>query len=738
MGRQCSTMTDEPIGAGSAEKYDPLTNLFTLSYFVSTLHAGKAGVLSGPCSLVYINVPNFKAFNKTYGFLSGDEFLKQLGAAIRTSFPDDLVCRESADRFMVFLRDIDKERIIRSVETVQKTMTEYRHGITLSVKAGVRCEGAGEVNPTALIERAKAACEYINEHGDKHLLFHTEELDKELGFQHYIITGFDDALKKGYIQPFYQREIRTLTGQSCGYEALARWVDDKYGMISPTVFVPVLEKAKLIHRLDLHIIRQVCSDIRLELDRGLPAQPVSVNLSRLDFQLADMFEEVEKCRKEFNIPVSYLNIEITESAVADVIAYEIRRFREAGYQLWMDDFGSGYSSLNNLKNYEFDVIKIDMGFLRQMQENPKAKVILASVVSMAKDLGIHTLAEGVETEEQFEFLKSVGCERIQGFLFGKPMAFNRDCQKEISFVGEEGSRKPLGDETRELRDYFEKIGGVNVIGNAPLEDKHREVTHGIPIGIIEVEDQSVRFLYANEACLEFIRSLGIAGTMEAEKLFATVGKIRVTKLVLQTALRSEQSGKVESVDCLLNGFICNVNMRFIARSGNRAACVIVPKNISGSIEHRQEDDPQRVLTYMLSMFFRIDLFNLATGKARNIYLAAEQDRITDSFEDTEIAVAHYADRYIAPFDRARFREVYDMSSVRDRIMKAGGGTLVEYFHSGGDSPTLQKYFLIPFQLGRNWKVLSCCMELGTTRELAALLNDEVAEVATSLVTGEML
>ena len=131
MGWQCSTMTDEPIGAGSAEKYDPLTNLFTLSYFVSTLHAGKAGVLSGPCSLVYINVPNFKAFNKTYGFLSGDEFLKQLGAAIRTAFPDDLVCRESADRFMVFLRDIDKERIIRSVETVQKTMTEYRHGITL-------------------------------------------------------------------------------------------------------------------------------------------------------------------------------------------------------------------------------------------------------------------------------------------------------------------------------------------------------------------------------------------------------------------------------------------------------------------------------------------------------------------------------------------------------------------------------------------------------------------------------
>ena len=731
-------MTNTPDGADRANQFDNLTNLLSLSSFVSSLFAGEGGVLCGPCSIIYINVPNFKAFNKTYGFLNGDEFLKMLGQAIREAFPNELVCRETADRFIVFMRSTDRELIANAVGRVQKTVAGHERGMSLSIKAGVRCETGSEINPTTLVERAKAACEHINDKDEVDLIFHTDALDRELGFQHYIITGFEDALKKGYIQPFYQREIRTLTGQSCGYEALARWVAPNYGMISPGVFVPILEQAKLIHKLDLHVIRQVCSDIRTLLNRGQPAQPVSVNLSRLDFQLADMFEEVEKCRSEFNIPVSYLNIEITESAVADVIANDIKRFRDAGYQLWMDDFGSGYSSLNNLKDYDFDVIKIDMAFLRQMQDNPKARVILASVVGMAKDLGIHTLAEGVETAEQFEFLKSVGCERIQGFLFGKPMAFDRCNYQGLSFLDEDPGRKPPESENHDLHEYFERIGEVNVIGNAPLEDKHREVTYGIPTGIIEAVGDTVRFLYANEACLEFIRSLGIRDTQEADQLFATVGKIRVTNLLLQTAQRSEQSGKAESVDCLLNGIVCNVNLRFIARSGNRAACVIVPKNISGMLEKHQDNDVQKALTYMLSMFFRIDLFDVADGKAKNLYLSAEQDRITDTIDDTISAVREYADKYIAERDRERFCTVYDMRTIQERIMKANGSTIVEYFHTSGPVPRLQKYCLIPFQLGRAWKVISCCMELGTTREIAAMLDDEMAQVATSLVTGEML
>jgi diguanylate cyclase (GGDEF)-like protein len=731
-------VTNKPDAADRANQFDNLTNLLSLSYFASVLSEGEGGVLSGPCSIVYINVPNFKAFNKTYGFLNGDEFLKMLGQAIRNAFPDELVCRETADRFIVFLRSVDKELITDAVKSIQTAVSKHERGMKLSIKAGVRCETGSEINPTALVERAKAACEHISDKEEVDLIFHTDELDRELGFQHYIITGFDNAIKKGYIQPFYQREIRTLTDQCCGYEALARWVDPDYGMISPGVFVPILEHAKLIHKLDLHIIRQVCSDIRTLLDRGQPAQPVSVNLSRLDFQLADMFEEVEKCRKEFNLPVSYLNIEITESAVAEVIVNEIKRFRDAGYQLWMDDFGSGYSSLNNLKDYDFDVIKIDMAFLRQMQDNPKAKVILAAVVGMAKDLGIHTLAEGVETREQFEFLKSVGCERIQGFLFGKPMAFDRSNCQQLSFVNETPDHEPPESENCALHEYFEKIGGVNVIGNAPLEDKHQEVTYGIATAIVEVVGDTVRCLYANEACLEFFRSLGVRDAKEADHLLNTVGRIRVTKLLVQTAQRSEQSGKSESVDCLINGNVCNVNLRFIARSGDRAACVVVPKNINGMLEKHQDNDVQKALTYMLSMFFRIDLFDVTAGRVKNIYLSAEQDRITDTTEETITAVRRYADNYIAERDRKRFCTVYDMSTIQDRILKARGRTLVEYFHSAGPMPQLQKYCLILFQLGREWKVLSCCMELGTTRELAVMLDEEVAEVADSLVTCEMI
>ena len=736
---QGSIVTNTPVaapnGAGSAEKYDKLTGLLSLAFFTSLLHAGRGGLVHGPASLIYLNVPNFKAYNKTYGFLNGDEFLKSFANAIAREFPDDDVARESADRFIVYLKRVDSKAIRRSVSKIAETVEQYASGMKLSVKAGVRCLASGSIDPTMFVEQAKSACEYITDRDDTQVLFHSVELEREIDFQHYIITGFEDALAKGYIQPFYQREIRTLTGQSCGYEALARWVDADYGMISPVVFVPVLERAKLIHLLDIHIIRQVCADIRTVLDRGQSAQPVSVNLSRLDFQLTDMFMEIERCRTEFNIEPSYLNIEITESAVAGVLSKEIKRFRDAGYQVWMDDFGSGYSSLNNLKDHEFDVIKIDMAFLRQMQANPKAKVILAAVVGMAKDLGIHTLAEGVETVEQFEFLRSVGCERIQGYLFGKPMPFDRKNDASMSFVGEDSSVvHPLIENTG-LRSYFEKIGEVNVLGSAPLESRQLEVTHGIPTGIIEIEGRSVRFLYVNDACKAFIGSLGVHNVQEAERLFAALSRLRIIDLVIQTAERSEKSGRAESFEGLINGVLCTISLRFIVRNGERVACVMVPKNITGSLATRQDEDTDKLLLYVLRLFFRIDLFNLNDGTVKNIYLTAKQERITDYKEISREAVRHYAEHYIAEKDRERFRMYYDMSTVESRLLESHGATLVEYFYSAGEIPVLQKYYLVPFQVGENFKILSCCMELGTSKELALFIDAGEVQIAKAIASS---
>jgi EAL domain-containing protein (putative c-di-GMP-specific phosphodiesterase class I) len=193
------------------------------------------------------------------------------------------------------------------------------------------------------------------------------------------------------------------------------------------MFIPTLESVKLIHKVDKYMIESVCKDLRRSMDDGHEAIPVSINFSRLDFELTDIITHLELMIEKYNIPKTALHVEITESALMDdtnVLEESAKKIKEAGYALWLDDFGSGYSSLNVLKDYEFDVMKLDMAFLKNFSnKNEKAKQLIVSIIQLANKLGMNTLCEGVETEEQRDFLKSVDCGRLQGYLFGKPMPY---------------------------------------------------------------------------------------------------------------------------------------------------------------------------------------------------------------------------------------------------------------------------------------------------------------------------
>lgn len=231
--------------------------------------------------------------------------------------------------------------------------------------------------------------------------------------EQYILDHLDEAIARGYIHVYVQPVVRTLTRQVCGMEALARWQDPVHGLLMPGIFIDVLEKHRRIHKLDLYMVRKICEHYRYSGNRA--DVPVSVNLSRLDYELCDIFFEVESEVRANKVPRSHLCIEITESALSeneDLMRDYIDRFRKAGYAVWMDDFGSGYSSLNVLKDFELDELKIDMRFLSDFHN--RSKMILASIIQMAKHINIQTLAEGVETEEQFAFLRNIGCEKVQG------------------------------------------------------------------------------------------------------------------------------------------------------------------------------------------------------------------------------------------------------------------------------------------------------------------------------------
>ena len=193
----------------------------------------------------------------------------------------------------------------------------------------------------------------------------------------------------------------------------------------PFAFIETLEEFREIDKLDRCIIEQVCRDLREELDAGKDVVPVSLNFSRLDFELYDVPAFLQEMSHKYNVPPNLLDVEITESALTSQLS-ELQKnmstLRDDEYSLWLDDFGSGYSSLNVLKDFQFNVLKIDMVFLRGFEDNNKSRPILQHIVSLAKDLGMITLCEGVETREQFEFLASIGCDRAQGYHFGKPDA----------------------------------------------------------------------------------------------------------------------------------------------------------------------------------------------------------------------------------------------------------------------------------------------------------------------------
>ncbi len=295
----------------------------------------------------------------------------------------------------------------------------------------------------------------------------------------YVTTHIDDAIKNEWIKVYYQPVVRSLTGQLCGAESLARWIDPEVGFLSPDKFIGALEDCKKIHILDSFIIEKVCSDIHYRLDNGLPAFPVSVNFSRLDFLMCDMPAIVEATLEKYDVPRDFIHIEITESMIAqdeEMMASIISRFQTKGYEIWMDDFGSGYSSLNLLKDYQFDLLKMDMRFLSNMTE--KSKMILLSTIGMAKSIGIRTLSEGVETKEQVDFLTSIGCGKLQGYYFGKPMP--------IDEMLENLENKGITIEERQWRDYYEAASIII-----------RETD--VPLQILEYDGTTFKTLFANQA-----------------------------------------------------------------------------------------------------------------------------------------------------------------------------------------------------------------------------------------------
>ncbi len=433
---------------------DKLTDLPNLMFFTKLCELERMNLkkMGSKAAYAYFNILNMKSYNTHFSFAEGDKLLYKVAQMLQACFTDMPVCRLSDDHFAVMGDATEFPKMLPAFLDKIKTLGR---GKLIDFQAGVFIEQGDPVEPSNAIDYARLACKNI--HGDftKHISVFDNSMLQQFEDQQHVLDFFDQALREKWIKVYYQPIVRSITGEICNFEALARWKDPRKGMLNPGLFIPVIEDHKLSAKMDLYMVEEVCREAKERREKGIAQVPVSVNFSRNDFDQCDMVKEIMMITNKYNYPHDKLIIEVTESAFSnnhDFLQEQIDRLHKEDFKVWMDDFGDGFASLNVLQKHNFDLIKLDMSFMKNFDPEGRNGQIITDIIRMAQHLGIHTLCEGIENREQLEFLRDVGCEKIQGFYYGKPMST-------ADFLMECRTGKMIRIETRENAEFFEDRWG---------------------------------------------------------------------------------------------------------------------------------------------------------------------------------------------------------------------------------------------------------------------------------------
>lgn len=399
---------------------DELTGLSTLTAFCRKTGQIIKDRPAGSYVIVRWDIDRFKIYKDIYGTTGGDELMRYIGDCYRLR-PEWYSCHAGTDHFihLVPIALFDPEETSR---TILDWLNASKNKYTFVPRIGIYVVDDPELDVNIMCDRAQLALLTLKGNYQKNMAYYDHSIRKKLREEQDLISDMAEALETHQFHVYLQPQYNHFDGKIVGAEALVRWFHPTRGMISPGVFIPTFERNGFINKLDTYMWEQVCILLRQWIDSGCDVVPISVNVSRVDIADNGLLDTLDSIIKKYNIPESLLRLEITESAYMDnpeqLIAM-VNRLRARGFLVEMDDFGSGYSSLNMLKNVPVDVLKLDMKFLASMDQ--RGGNILHSVVRMAHWLDLPVIAEGVETEDQANYLSSVGCQVMQGYYYAKPM-----------------------------------------------------------------------------------------------------------------------------------------------------------------------------------------------------------------------------------------------------------------------------------------------------------------------------
>jgi len=412
--------------------YDELTGLLNRSEFRSRAESAlsRAHRLGERCALLLVDLDDFKLVNDTFGHGAGDDLLRGFAGRLRHILrEEDLCCRFGGDEFLILLEGVDQAGgAARTAERISESLVERlpAAGREAVVKAsiGIAIYPDNGADIDSLVKNADTAMYKAKTGGRGHYRFFDQAMNEEVAERFQIEADLHRALEREELFLVYQPQVELESGRVVGVEALVRWMHPDRGLITPDRFIPVAEGGALILPLGEWVLREACRQLKSWDDQGLPPLRMAVNLSARQIRSGALDVSVQSILEGLGLTPGRLELELTETAMADdpeAARLTLERLRAIGVSIAIDDFGTGYSSLASLKRFPIDRLKIDRGFVAEIGRVPNGTVIPEAVVSLARLLGLESLAEGVEEAGQLDFLRERGCPLGQGYHISRPL-----------------------------------------------------------------------------------------------------------------------------------------------------------------------------------------------------------------------------------------------------------------------------------------------------------------------------
>jgi EAL domain-containing protein (putative c-di-GMP-specific phosphodiesterase class I)/GGDEF domain-containing protein len=654
---------------------DDLTGIYNRQGFFAATEQLLSDYPDIPFCIIYWNIRKFRVTNDLFGWDSGNQVLIHWANTLRGCLHDEYAVygRLEHDNFVCCV----PERFLDNKEWTKLGEISYSAGDTeyhFFSCCGLYRVTDRSVPITTMLDKARVAMESIKNNYMTLYAWYDEEMWQSLLEEQRMNSEFKTAIAEKQFQVYYQPICRASDGLITSAEALIRWIHPTRGMISPGAFIPLFEKNGFISILDRYVWDEVCAMQQARLDQGLSTVPVSVNVSRVEFYNPTLCEDIRDIAKSHNVSPDLVKIEITESAYADnpvQVQEAVKKLHGYGFTVLMDDFGSGYSSLNMLKDLPIDILKIDMRFLDDLEESQKASIVLESIIRLAKWMKLGVVSEGVETQREWEYLRSVECDSVQGYYFYRPMP-REDFMQLLDRTAENSTDllfHALPDLDDSIMDMFQQT-------NTRESILFHSMLGGM--GLLELTEDNVELIRANsgyyEALYNYVpknrHSLNIPFRATERDIISEQCRIaKEESTVQQFQLHHKREDGVY--------VWLNIKLRFIGGSAHRSLFLFSADNIDDLKREEHERYLNNYSSALLNIFDRVYHLNYDLGAVELLHVTENTGDVPEEFT-MDIFLSRLS-AVCSPEDLEKLTVLKDKKMLHDTITGSGTNCLTIHY-----------------------------------------------------------